>query len=161
MKSQGQELKELKQKYSKLRKECESLNSNVYDTNKANFKQMQKMKKTIEEFQEKMADRKSCEKEKVHTPEEREKKRQEQKKEEKKKEDKIMEDTKIENEEKEGKKEIEKESKIARDCADVQLSGETMSGIYRITPEGATDSYDVFCDLDTDGGGWLVSNDNK
>ena len=46
-----------------------------------------------------------------------------------------------------------------RDCADIQQDGFRSSGVFNIHPEGATDpeGVEVFCDLHTDGGGWLVS----
>lgn len=45
-----------------------------------------------------------------------------------------------------------------RDCQDVQLfGGFKTSGVYHVTPIGTTDGIDVYCDMTTDGGGWLVS----
>ena len=43
-----------------------------------------------------------------------------------------------------------------RDCRDVQDLGFTQSGVYTINPD-THDGYNVYCDMDTDGGGWLVS----
>ena len=34
--------------------------------------------------------------------------------------------------------------------------GHTRSGMYHVTPYGACTGYDVYCDMATDGGGWLV-----
>ena len=50
-------------------------------------------------------------------------------------------------------------SEKPRDCADIQTEGFRSSGVFNIHPEGATDpeGVEVFCDLHTDGGGWLVS----
>ena len=45
----------------------------------------------------------------------------------------------------------------SRDCQDVMDSGSTESGVYPVTPEGTNVTFDVYCDLSTDGGGWLVS----
>ena len=44
------------------------------------------------------------------------------------------------------------------DCQDVQNAGCNVSGVYNVTFEDAFPSgMEVFCDMDTDGGGWLVS----
>ncbi|XP_022257373.1 techylectin-5A-like [Limulus polyphemus] len=44
------------------------------------------------------------------------------------------------------------------DCADVFLNGHRSSGVYRIWPKSwmFTGSIDIYCDMDTDGGGWIV-----
>ena len=44
----------------------------------------------------------------------------------------------------------------ARDCEDVKDIGFTKSGVYHIVPEGSSRGYDVYCDMDTEEGGWLV-----
>ncbi|CAG2228796.1 Ficolin-1-A,Ryncolin-1,Fibrinogen C domain-containing protein 1,Tenascin-N,Angiopoietin-related protein 7,Ficolin-3,Fibrinogen C domain-containing protein 1-B,Fibrinogen-like protein 1,Ficolin-1,Angiopoietin-4,Tenascin-R,Ryncolin-2,Techylectin-5B,Fibrinogen C domain-containing protein 1-A,Microfibril-associated glycoprotein 4,Fibrinogen-like protein A,Ryncolin-3,Tenascin-X,Ficolin-2,Tenascin,Ryncolin-4,Techylectin-like protein [Mytilus edulis] len=44
---------------------------------------------------------------------------------------------------------------VMRDCVDWQESGMTTNGIYSITPIGFK-PFDVYCDMTTDGGGWLV-----
>jgi len=41
----------------------------------------------------------------------------------------------------------------SRDCCDVPA--DSTSGIYRIYPNNS-DVIDVYCDMDTDGGGWTV-----
>ena len=41
------------------------------------------------------------------------------------------------------------------DCSDLWKSGETQSGVYSIDPDGKG-SFDVYCDMRTDGGGWTV-----
>ena len=43
-----------------------------------------------------------------------------------------------------------------RDCRDVQELGFTTSGLYHVTPVGTFTGFDVWCDLDTEDGGWLV-----
>ncbi|XP_020604899.1 ryncolin-1-like isoform X1 [Orbicella faveolata] len=47
------------------------------------------------------------------------------------------------------------ETAVMRDCADVFKAGETISGVYTINPDNG-DSFDVYCDQKTTGGGWTV-----
>ncbi|KAK2155355.1 hypothetical protein LSH36_242g06008 [Paralvinella palmiformis] len=50
-------------------------------------------------------------------------------------------------------------SVISRDCLDLQNSGITASGIYEVNldPDGIKpELIEVYCDMDTDNGGWLV-----
>ncbi|XP_015767661.1 PREDICTED: fibrinogen C domain-containing protein 1-like [Acropora digitifera] len=42
-----------------------------------------------------------------------------------------------------------------KDCSELLKSGETQSGVYSIDPDGKG-SFDVYCDMRTDGGGWTV-----
>ena len=34
--------------------------------------------------------------------------------------------------------------------------GHLNSGVYRVYPDGMYSGLDVYCDMETDGGGWLV-----
>ncbi|EMP29989.1 Ficolin-1 [Chelonia mydas] len=43
-----------------------------------------------------------------------------------------------------------------RNCKELLAKGRTLSGWYAIYPGVADDSITVFCDMDTDGGGWTV-----
>ena len=45
---------------------------------------------------------------------------------------------------------------LPRDCADVQTKGSRYSGLYTVYPEGLEEGVEVFCDLNTEGGGWTV-----
>ena len=47
---------------------------------------------------------------------------------------------------------------LRRDCTEANALGDKTSGIYMIQPDGNGDSMRVFCDMDTDGGGWTVGN---
>ena len=42
------------------------------------------------------------------------------------------------------------------DCQDWYDLGHTTSGVYHVTPSGTRFGYDVYCDMETEGGGWLV-----
>ena len=44
-----------------------------------------------------------------------------------------------------------------RDCKEVQTAGFNASGRYAVYPDDGEDPVFVFCDMETDGGGWTVS----
>ena len=44
---------------------------------------------------------------------------------------------------------------IAIDCKDAYHNGHNTSGVYTINPDNQTE-FKVYCDMDTDGGGWTV-----
>ena len=46
---------------------------------------------------------------------------------------------------------------IPRDCFDVKEMGSNTSGVYQVTPVGVSEGFDVYCDMERDNGGWLVS----
>ena len=41
------------------------------------------------------------------------------------------------------------------DCKDAYQKYQTTSGIYTINPDNQT-AFQVYCDMDTDGGGWII-----
>ena len=43
------------------------------------------------------------------------------------------------------------------DCQEIKDFGHRDSGVYHITPLSAYSGFDVYCDMSTDDGGWLVS----
>ena len=47
---------------------------------------------------------------------------------------------------------------MPRDCLEVRDMGFNTSGVYHITPIGVYRGFDVYCDMETDDGGWLVSS---
>lgn len=47
------------------------------------------------------------------------------------------------------------------DCWDVLQEGHNTSGIFRIQTPGSPEAITVYCDMDSDGGGWTVSIGHK
>ena len=49
---------------------------------------------------------------------------------------------------------------LPKDCGDIQQQGSRYSGLYTVYPKNLPmQGLEVFCDLDTAGGGWLVSTE--
>lgn len=45
---------------------------------------------------------------------------------------------------------------IYKDCSDYYVLGKRSSGTYRVTPDHRNSSFEVYCDMETEGGGWTV-----
>ncbi|KAK1167072.1 fibroleukin-like [Acipenser oxyrinchus oxyrinchus] len=43
-----------------------------------------------------------------------------------------------------------------RDCSDYFLLGEQKNGLYRVTPDPRNGTFEVYCDMESYGGGWTV-----
>ncbi|XP_068720489.1 angiopoietin-related protein 7-like [Montipora capricornis] len=50
---------------------------------------------------------------------------------------------------------LDSSTMIFKNCADVYNSGEKISGVYKIDPDGLGE-FEVYCDQKTAGGGWTV-----
>ncbi|XP_018564012.1 fibrinogen C domain-containing protein 1-like isoform X1 [Anoplophora glabripennis] len=53
-------------------------------------------------------------------------------------------------------KSLKKQTCYPKDCKEVQLSGNHVTGIYEIYPEHAEAHFPVLCDMETRGGGWTL-----
>jgi len=67
----------------------------------------------------------------------------------------LLETNKLLSEVKDVLKKNKTKSKFREDCAELYKSGQTISGVYTIDPDGSG-VFDVFCDQTTAGGGWTV-----
>ncbi|KAG5267476.1 hypothetical protein AALO_G00222190 [Alosa alosa] len=47
------------------------------------------------------------------------------------------------------------------DCADICNDGPQASGVYTIYPAGPNSAQYVYCDMDTEGGKWMVRKANE
>uniref|UniRef100_A0A3Q2DV36 Fibrinogen like 2 n=1 Tax=Cyprinodon variegatus TaxID=28743 RepID=A0A3Q2DV36_CYPVA len=47
-------------------------------------------------------------------------------------------------------------NKTIRDCSDHMLRGRSRSGVYMVTPDLRSSSFQVYCDMELDGGGWTL-----
>lgn len=47
---------------------------------------------------------------------------------------------------------------MQRDCADHYTAGRRSNGIYRISPDPRNESFEVYCDMQTQGGGGQCCN---
>ncbi|XP_072176409.1 fibrinogen-like protein A [Diadema setosum] len=45
---------------------------------------------------------------------------------------------------------------LPRDCSEIDQSQSGKSGLYEVQPAGGNPSFQVYCDMDTDGGNWTV-----
>ena len=43
-----------------------------------------------------------------------------------------------------------------RDCSDYNMLATRKNGVYRVTPDPRNGTFDVYCDMESYGGGWTV-----
>ncbi|XP_067410686.1 angiopoietin-4 [Emydura macquarii macquarii] len=55
-----------------------------------------------------------------------------------------------------GKAPLKKEERVFQDCAQIRRAGFNASGVYSLHIANVTEPRKVFCDMETDGGGWTV-----
>ena len=45
---------------------------------------------------------------------------------------------------------------LPKDCSEIRASVVSTSGVYTVQPLGYGEAFRVYCDMETDGGGWTV-----
>ena len=47
---------------------------------------------------------------------------------------------------------------LPQDCQAIRDMGHLTNGVYHVYPDGVYSGFEVYCDMETDDGGWLVRN---